>query len=45
LDRREPKPALIDVLAQHAGTIRIEHRLGPFAVMKAGSEVFNRFKD
>ena len=36
---------LPDVLAQHAGTIRIEHRLRPFAVMMAGSDVFDPFKD
>jgi tRNA-splicing ligase RtcB (3'-phosphate/5'-hydroxy nucleic acid ligase) len=36
---------LPDVLAQHADTIRIEHRLRPFAVMMAGREVFDPFKD
>jgi tRNA-splicing ligase RtcB (3'-phosphate/5'-hydroxy nucleic acid ligase) len=45
LDRREPKPALIDVLAQHAGTIRIVHRLRPFAVVMAGSDVIDPFRD
>jgi tRNA-splicing ligase RtcB (3'-phosphate/5'-hydroxy nucleic acid ligase) len=36
---------LPDVLAHHAGTIRIEHRLRPFAVVMAGRDVFDPFKD
>jgi tRNA-splicing ligase RtcB len=36
---------LPDVLAQHAGTIRIEHRLTPFAVVMAGADVFDPYKD
>jgi len=36
---------LPDVLAHHAGTVRIEHTLRPFAVVMAGSDVFDPFKD
>jgi tRNA-splicing ligase RtcB len=36
---------LPDVLAHHAGTIRVEHRLTPFGVVMAGSDVFDPFKD
>jgi tRNA-splicing ligase RtcB len=36
---------LPDVLAQHAGTVRIEHTLRPFAVVMAGADVFDPFKD
>ncbi len=36
---------LPDVLAHHAGTIAIEHRLKPFAVVMAGADVFDPFKD
>jgi tRNA-splicing ligase RtcB len=36
---------LPDVLAQHAGTVRIEHTLRPFAVVMAGAGVFDPFKD
>jgi tRNA-splicing ligase RtcB len=36
---------LPDVLAQHAGTVAIEHRLKPFAVVMAGADVFDPFKD
>jgi len=36
---------LPDVLAHHAGTIEIEHRLKPFAVVMAGADVFDPFKD
>jgi tRNA-splicing ligase RtcB len=36
---------LPDVLAHHAGTIRIEHQLMPFAVVMAGPDVFDPFKD
>lgn len=36
---------LPDVLAHHAGTIRIEHTLRPFAVVMAGADVFDPFKD
>jgi tRNA-splicing ligase RtcB (3'-phosphate/5'-hydroxy nucleic acid ligase) len=36
---------LPEVLAHHAGTVRIEHRLGPFAVAMAGADVFDPFKD
>jgi tRNA-splicing ligase RtcB len=36
---------LPDVLAQHDGTIRIEHRLRPFAVVMAGGDVYDPFKD
>jgi tRNA-splicing ligase RtcB (3'-phosphate/5'-hydroxy nucleic acid ligase) len=36
---------LPDVLAQHAGTVTIEHTLRPFAVVMAGADVFDPFKD
>ena len=36
---------LPDVLAQHAGTVVIEHRLTPFGVAMAGADVFDPFKD
>jgi tRNA-splicing ligase RtcB len=36
---------LPDVLAHHAGTVKIEHRLKPFAVVMAGADVFDPFKD
>jgi len=36
---------LPDVLACHAGTVRIEHTLRPFAVVMAGADVFDPFKD
>jgi tRNA-splicing ligase RtcB len=36
---------LPDVLAHHAGTVEIEHRLTPFAVAMAGADVFDPFKD
>ena len=36
---------LPDVLAHHAGTVRIEHTLRPFAVVMAGADVFDPFKD
>ena len=36
---------LPDVLARHAGTVKIEHTLRPFAVLMAGAEVFDPFKD
>ena len=43
--RRRPIAACPDVLAQHAGTVRIEHTLRPFAVVMAGADVFDPFKD
>jgi len=33
------------VLAQHADTMKIEHTLRPFAVVMAGADVFDPFKD
>ncbi len=36
---------LPDVLAQHAGTVRVQHRLRPFAVAMAGDGEFDPFKD
>ena len=36
---------LPDVLAQHAGTVKIEHTLRPFIVVMAGADVFDPFKD
>jgi tRNA-splicing ligase RtcB len=36
---------LSDVLAHHAGTVKIEHTLRPFAVVMAGADVFDPFKD
>ena len=36
---------LPDVLKEHAGTVKIEHTLRPFAVIMAGADVFDPFKD
>jgi tRNA-splicing ligase RtcB len=36
---------LDDVLAHHAGTVRILHRLRPFAVLMAGKNEFDPFRD
>jgi tRNA-splicing ligase RtcB (3'-phosphate/5'-hydroxy nucleic acid ligase) len=36
---------LPEVLAQHAGTIRVLHTLRPFAVTMAGAGEFDPFKD
>ena len=36
---------LPDVLAQHAGTVRVLHTLRPFAVAMAGEGEFDPFKD
>src|SRR4029077_1397083 len=36
---------LPDVLAEHVGTVKIEHTLRPFAVVMAGADVFDPFKD
>lgn len=36
---------LPDVLAEHAGTIRVLHTLRPFAVAMAGGGEFDPFKD
>jgi tRNA-splicing ligase RtcB (3'-phosphate/5'-hydroxy nucleic acid ligase) len=36
---------LPDVLACHHGTVKIEHTLRPFAVVMAGADVFDPFKD
>jgi len=36
---------LPEVLTHHDGTVRIEHRLRPFAVAMAGADVFDPFKD
>jgi tRNA-splicing ligase RtcB len=36
---------LPEVLAQHAGTIRVQHTLRPFAVAMAGAGEFDPFKD
>jgi tRNA-splicing ligase RtcB len=36
---------LPDVLAHHAGTVAIEHLLKPFAVVMAGADVLDPFKD
>jgi tRNA-splicing ligase RtcB len=36
---------LPDVLKEHAGTVKIEHTLRPFAVVMAGADVFDPFKD
>jgi tRNA-splicing ligase RtcB (3'-phosphate/5'-hydroxy nucleic acid ligase) len=36
---------LTDVLAQHAGTVTIEHTLRPFIVVMADADVFDPFKD
>jgi hypothetical protein len=39
-DRRLP-----EVLAEHAGTVRVLHTLRPFAVAMAGAGEFDPFKD
>jgi tRNA-splicing ligase RtcB len=36
---------LPEVLAQHAGTIKVLHTLKPFAVVMAGENEFDPFKD
>jgi tRNA-splicing ligase RtcB len=36
---------LPEVLAEHAGTIKVLHRLRPFAVAMAGAGEFDPFKD
>jgi tRNA-splicing ligase RtcB len=36
---------LPDVLAHHAGSVRVLHRLRPFAVAMAGEGEFDPFKD
>ena len=36
---------LPDVLAAHAGTVRIEHTLKPFAVVMAGPNEWDPYKD
>jgi tRNA-splicing ligase RtcB len=36
---------LDDVLAEHAGTIEVEHRLRPLVVVMAGADVFDPYKD
>ncbi len=36
---------LPDVLAQHAGTVRVQHTLRPFAVAMAGDGEFDPFED
>ena len=36
---------LPEVLAQHAGTVRVLHTLRPFAVAMAGEGEFDPFKD
>jgi len=36
---------LPDVLAHHAGSIRVLHTLRPFAVVMAGEGEFDPFKD
>jgi tRNA-splicing ligase RtcB len=36
---------LADVLAEHAHTIKVQHRLRPFAVAMAGSGEFDPWKD
>jgi tRNA-splicing ligase RtcB (3'-phosphate/5'-hydroxy nucleic acid ligase) len=36
---------LPDVLAHHTGTVKIEHTLRPFAVLMAGADAFDPFKD
>jgi tRNA-splicing ligase RtcB len=33
------------VLKEHAGAVKIEHTLRPFAVVMAGADVFDPFKD
>jgi tRNA-splicing ligase RtcB (3'-phosphate/5'-hydroxy nucleic acid ligase) len=34
-----------EVLAEHSGTIKVLHRLRPFAVAMAGAGEFDPFKD
>ena len=36
---------LPDVLAEHAGTVKVLHTLRPFAVVMAGENEFDPFKD
>ena len=36
---------LPEVLAHHAGSVRVLHTLRPFAVVMAGADVFDPFKD
>ena len=36
---------LPDVLAEHAGTVKILHTMRPFAVVMAGAGEFDPFKD
>jgi len=36
---------LPDVLAEHAGTVKVRHTLRPFAVAMAGEGEFDPFKD
>ena len=36
---------LPDVLAEHAGTVKVLHTLRPFAVVMAGEDEFDPFKD
>jgi tRNA-splicing ligase RtcB len=36
---------LPDVIAEHAGTVKVLHTLRPFAVAMAGSGEFDPFKD
>jgi tRNA-splicing ligase RtcB len=36
---------LPDVLAAHAGSVRVTHRLRPLGVAMAGREVFDPYKD
>jgi tRNA-splicing ligase RtcB (3'-phosphate/5'-hydroxy nucleic acid ligase) len=36
---------LPDVLAAHAGSVRIKHRLRPLGVAMAGREVYDPYKD
>jgi tRNA-splicing ligase RtcB len=36
---------LPEVLAEHAGSIRVQHTLRPFAVAMAGENEFDPFKD
>jgi tRNA-splicing ligase RtcB (3'-phosphate/5'-hydroxy nucleic acid ligase) len=36
---------LLEVIAQHAGTVKVLHMLRPFAVAMAGAGEFDPFKD
>ncbi|MFZ0672358.1 MAG: RtcB family protein, partial [Pseudolabrys sp.] len=36
---------LPEVLAEHAGSIKVQHTLRPFAVVMAGGDEFDPFKD